>query len=188
MKLYNLVIIFILGGLVMFAQEDRRLIFEMEVEIPVEKAYEAWTTEQGINSFFAPGCEVELKLYGNYHIYFFPDAPKGSRGAEDEIIISHQKNKMFSFTWGAPPSLPDIRENQKTVVLLRFEEIDQNRSRLTFIQSGWGYGEDWDKCYQYFVSAWGKVVLARFKYFVENGPVDWNDLPDFSTYALSPSE
>lgn len=185
MKFTYLLALILFGGIFMNAQENR-LIFETELNAPVETVYNAWTTAEGIKSFFAPDCDINIKLLGDYHIYFFPDAPEGSRGAEDEIVISHQKNKMLSFTWGSPPSFPSIRANQKTIVLIYFEKIDDARSKLTFIQSGWGFGEEWDKCYQYFESAWGKVVLARLKYYLAEGPVDWNAANDFSGFAVTP--
>ncbi len=186
MKVKYLLALILFGGIIMNAQENRRLIFETELNAPVETVDNAWTTADGVKSFFAPDCDININLLGDYHIYFFPEAPEGSRGAEDEILISHQKNKMLSFTWGSPPSFPNIRANQKTIVLIYFEKIDDAKSKLTFIQSGWGYGEEWDKCYQYFESAWGKVVLARLKYYFDKGPIDWNDPPDYSEYAVLP--
>lgn len=126
-------------------------------------------------NFFAPDCDVELKMFGNYHIYFFPENPVGSKGAEDEIVLSHQKNKLLSFTWGFPPQLMNLRNNQKTVVTLRFEEIGKNKTKVYFTQTGWGAGEEWDKGYQYFEKAWKDVVFKRFVERFENGPVNWNN-------------
>ena len=95
---------------------------------------------------------------------------------------------MLSFTWDFPPSLMDLRQNQKTVVLIRLEKTEDNKTRFLFINSGWGNSEDWQKSFEYFKKAWGNVVLARLKYRFENGPIDWNNLPDYSGYALKSLE
>jgi len=185
-KLLAIFFMFINLGVLAMAQNinNKQLIFEMELKASVEDVYNTWTTNEGIQTFFAPGCDIEMKLFGNFHIYFFPENPPGSRGAEDEILIAHEENKMLSFTWGFPPSLMKLRENQKTIVLIRFKEIDDHTTKLTFIQSGWGDGEEWQKGFEYFDVAWGKVVLARLKYRFEHGPVDWKNPPDFNEYEV----
>lgn len=91
---------------------------------------------------------------------------------------------MISFTWGFPPSLPDLRANQKTVVNIRFTETEDGKTHVHFIQSGWGESQDWLKGYDYFVQAWGNVVLARLQYRFDVGPVDWNNMPDLTEYYL----
>ncbi len=177
-------LLFTIWGNAMEVNKDRAIKFEMVLNAPVEDVYKAWTSPEGIQSFFAPGCDLEMKLYGNYHIYFDPSAKPGEKGAEDEILISFQKNKMLSFTWGFPPSLMELRKNQKTIVTLRFEEIDDNTTKFYFTQSGWGEGELWDKGFEYFKVAWGNVVLARLQYRFEHGPVDWKSSTDYSNYNL----
>lgn len=182
------IILFATINLKMKAQEDKRLIFEFTINAPVEEVYNAWTTTEGIKTFFAPDGLIENKLFGKFHIYFFPDAPEGQRGSENNMVLSSEENKMFSFTWDFPPSLMDLRQNQKTVVLIRLEKAEDNKTNFLFINSGWGKSEDWQKGFEYFKKAWGNVVLARLKYRFENGPIDWNNLPDYSGYALKSLE
>jgi len=150
-----------------------------------KKVYDAWTTADGIKSFFAPECTIEMKKFGKYHIIFDPDAPVGSKGAEDEAVLGYEPNKMFSFTWGFPPTLPELRANQKTVVLLRFSREGEETTKFSFSQTGWGSGEPWKEGFQYFVHAWGNIVLPRLRYRFEVGPIDWEKMPDISQYGLT---
>lgn len=182
------IILFASININMKAQDDKRLIFQFTIDAPVEEVYKSWTTLEGIKSFFAPGGSVELKNFGNFHIYFFPDAPAGQRGSENNVVLSYEENKMFSFTWDFPPSLMDLRNNQRTVVLIRLNKIDENKTEFLFIQSGWGSSEDWINGYNYFKKAWGDVVLARLKYKFEKGAIDWNNLPDYSSYVVNALE
>jgi uncharacterized protein YndB with AHSA1/START domain len=173
------------GGIMAQNNCEKRIEFEFIVNASPHEVYKAWTTTEGIKTFFAPDGKVELKKFGDYHIYFFPDAPEGSRGAEDEIVLAFEENKMFSFTWGFPPSLPDLRANQKTVVNIRFFPTEDGMTKVHFLQTGWGEGEDWQKGFEYFVQAWGNVVLARLRYRFNVGPVDWNNMPNFTEYQLA---
>ena len=156
-------------------QNERVIHHEVIVNAGVEVVYKTWATKEGLQSFFAPECEIELRLFGPYHIHFFPQSPAGSKGAEDEVIISYEKNKMLSFTWGFPPSLMNLRKNQKTIVTLKFKELDDNKTKVVFTQSGWGEGEEWTKGFQYFEKAWKEVVFPRFVERFVKGPVDWTE-------------
>jgi uncharacterized protein YndB with AHSA1/START domain len=156
--------------------QPRWLVAEFELKAPVEKAWNAWTTSQGIASFFAPAGSVDLRVDGLYEIYFHPAAQPGQRGAEGMRILDLEPMTRFAFTWNSPPSIPKIRE-QRTVVILDFAPLDANRTRVIFTQIGWGKGDDWDKAYDYFDRAWNEVVLPQFKYAMEVGPIDWHNRP-----------
>ena len=164
--------------------DDKVNLFEFIINAPVQEVYKTWTTAEGLETFFAPECHINLNLFGDLHCYFFPQNKPGQRGAEDEKIISFEENKMLSFTWGFPPSLMNLRNTQKTIILLRFEDLGNGQTKVRFIQSGWGSGEEWQLGREYFLEAFGNVVLARFRYSFAHGPVDWQNLPDYSAFRL----
>ncbi len=164
--------------------DDKVNLYEFIVNAPVKDVYRTWTTGEGLESFFAPECHINLNLFGDLHCYFFPQNKPGQRGAEDEKIISFEENKMLSFTWGFPTSLMNLRNTQKTIVLLRFEDLGNGQTKVQFTQSGWGSSEEWQLGREYFLEAFGNVVLARFRYRFAHGPVDWQNLPDYSAFRL----
>ncbi len=63
--------------------------------------------------------------------------------------------------------LPEIRKH-KTLVTLKFYSLGDNRTKVTLSHTGWGEGEEWDEVYNYFVSAWGDVVLPNLKKVVSS--------------------
>lgn len=166
------------------AQRERAIKLEIVVAAPVKKVWDAWTTPAGIKSFFGQDCHLELRVLGPYEIFFNPSGPRGKRGAEDNLILAIQEEKMFAFTWDAPPLFPEIRK-QRTSVVLRFSELAPNQTKVTLTQSGWGEGAEWDKVYNYFVNAWGEVVLPFLKHSLEVGPIDWNNPPKKVAKAVS---
>lgn len=155
---------------------DRTIKLEIVIKAPAEKVWWAWTTREGIKSFFAPDCNIELRVLGKYEILFAPSAPAGLRGAEGNLVLAIQEGKMLSFTWDAPPSFPEIRK-QRTSVVITLVRLDQNTTRLVFRHTGWGQGEDWTKVHDYFVGAWGEVVLPYLKHSLEVGPIDLKNPP-----------
>jgi uncharacterized protein YndB with AHSA1/START domain len=160
----------------------RMLATEFEVNAPIEKVWDAWTTPDGIKTFFAPDCKVELRVDGAYEIYFYPEAKPGERGGEGMRILGLEPMRRFAFTWNAPLTIPDIR-GQRTMVILDFEKKDARRTVVRFTHLGWGEGASWDKAYEYFDHAWNEVVLARFRYAMEVGAVNWEKRPKLPPVA-----
>lgn len=154
------------------ATAQERLIFkEAEVEAPIAAVWAAWTTREGIESFFAPQALIEPRAGGTYSLHFNPYAAPGLRGADDMRVLAVQENRMISFTWNAPPHLPEARA-QRTVVIVRTEPAGERRTRVTIAHLGWGSGGQWDEAHRYFDNAWGRVLASLQRRFVE-GPVDW---------------
>jgi hypothetical protein len=92
------------------------------------------------------------------------------------IFLAVQPEKMLSFTWNSPPYLPEVRE-EMTHVTLRFYPISPDETQVSLKHDGWGEGGEWDKAFDYFITAWGEVVLPRLKYRFVEGPVDWDNPP-----------
>lgn len=156
------------------SHRDRAIHGEIILNASVEDVWKCWTTETGLKSFFAPGCKLQLEVGGAFEIYFNPDAEPGLKGAVGTRILAIQEHKMLSFTWNSPPHLATVR-NQYTLVVIRFEQESDVRTKLTLHHCGWGSGGDWDLSFDYFTSAWLKVVLPRLKYRFDHGPVNWEN-------------
>jgi len=171
--------------------EDRNLIhdiiFDFEINASVSDVWKAWTTERGIRSFFSPDCRVDFKVDGRFEILFDTSAPEGLQGSEGMKILAMERERMFSFTWNAPPDNPAIR-SQRTFVNVHLFALSGTRTRLLFRNIGYGQGDEWRRALQYFKNAWGNVVLPRLVYYLENGQYDWENPPDLSDYRLYRAE
>jgi uncharacterized protein YndB with AHSA1/START domain len=158
-------------------QHTHRVIdVQVVVNAPPSAAWEAWLTAEGIRTFFAPGSRIEDRVGGAYEIFFDMEAEPGERGSEGMTILAMQEEKMLSFTWNAPPSIPSIRD-QCTHVTVRFTSLEDGRTHVRLIHDGWGVGAEWDEAYRYFEHAWGEVVLPRLAYSFAVGAVDWEHPP-----------
>jgi uncharacterized protein YndB with AHSA1/START domain len=152
---------------------ERALDKEIVIAASIDAAWNAWTTREGITSFFAPDAVIEARVGGPFQIHINPLAAPGERGADDMRFMAIDPKKMISFDWNAPPSLPSVR-SQRTFVVVRFFRVDDKTTRVTLHHAGWGDGGEWDKAYTYFDRAWGNV-LGNLKKRFETGPVDWTE-------------
>jgi len=153
------------------AAPERMIEKQGVVEAPIGEVWKAWTTSEGVKSFFAPDAKVEPRSGGPFEIYMNPYAPAGLKGADDMRFLAVQEPTMISFTWNAPPSQAEIRA-QRTVVIVRLRPVDEKSTEVTIHHVGWGDGEKWDATYAYFDRAWGAVLANLQKRFRE-GPIDF---------------
>lgn len=150
---------------------ERALDKEVVIAATLDQAWDAWTTREGITSFFAPDARIEARVGGAFQIYIDPGAAPGMKGADEMRFMALQPKKMLSFDWNAPPSLPEARQ-QRTFVTVRFEPVDATSTRVRLHHVGWGDGGEWDRAYTYFDRAW-TGVLGNLKKRFETGPYDW---------------
>lgn len=154
------------------AAEEPAVRKEVVVPAPIDAVWQSWTTQAGIESFFAPEAVIDAKVGGAFHIHIDPFGKPGNKGADDMRFLALQPPKMLSFDWNAPPSMPEVRQ-QRTFVVVRLADIDGKSTRVTLHHSGWGDGGEWDKAFNYFDAAWGRV-LANLVQRHDKGPIDWS--------------
>ncbi|MBE2279046.1 MAG: SRPBCC domain-containing protein [Ignavibacteriaceae bacterium] len=176
-KIALILIIFSFSNIWSQNAESQEKIIKLEIDVPasITEVWNAWTTEDGIKSFFAPDCKVEAKPGGYFEIYILPDAEYGQKGSEGCRVLAAIPFEYFSFTWTAPPSIPSIR-GQFNQVVLKFSILSTNLTKVELTHYGWGESEDWVKMYNYFKKAWEGYVLPNLKKRFETGPVNWEEI------------
>lgn len=155
------------------APSDKAIVKDVTIPASVSDVWRAWTTTDGLKSFFSPNARVELRPGGPIEVLFLSDRPYGLKGSEDCLILSYLPERMLSFEWNAPPDFGPLRDI-RTIVVISFESISSGETRLIFEHRGWGTGDDWDRLFAYFDRAWG-YVLTNLKERFEQGPIDWSE-------------
>jgi uncharacterized protein YndB with AHSA1/START domain len=135
------------------------------IDAPVADVWKAWTTPEGIESFFAPkAAKVVAEPGGAFELWFGVDMPEGSRGSEGCLFHSVTPMRQLVFEWNAPPTIPTIRR-LRTLVYIDFAPLDGERTSVTLRNFGYGDGDDWAKTKAYFERAWPAVMAGLEKRF-----------------------
>ena len=150
---------------------DRVIVKQVVVKAKLDDAWKAWTTSEGIVSFFAPEAKVEARPGGAFHVHINPYAKPGLKGADDMVVLAVQEKAMISFTWNSPPHLAEVRPH-RTSVQVRFRPVSDTETEVRLTHGGWGTGGQWDESFKYFDTAWTRVLANLGKRFAE-GPIDW---------------
>jgi uncharacterized protein YndB with AHSA1/START domain len=144
-----------------FAQLRPMIYEEVRVSVSAADAFNDWTTEDGIEAFFAPEATINLVPGGLYELCFAPDAPDGACGNDDGTILAFEPDAMLSFTWAMPPYMPEIRPHL-TVVQLLFEPNGPDETTIRLFHTGFGSSDAWAQGRNYFEETW-PVVLENYR-------------------------
>jgi uncharacterized protein YndB with AHSA1/START domain len=158
--------------------DERMIVAEGLIPASRAEVWEAFTTAEGAQSFFAPVARIEPVPGGAYELLFDLDAPSGQQGGEGMRVLAVEAPSFLSFTWNAPPELPTVR-NQQTFVTVRLAEVPGQEKPTTHVvlrHWGWGTGGEWNDAFHYFERVWQGVVLPRLKRRFEQGPLRWEEL------------
>lgn len=149
---------------------DKVLKKEIVVNTSRSEVWQAFTTEEGARTFFAPDCKIELWIGGKYEIYFSPEKEKGFRRTEGCKVLSFIPEKMLSVSWNAPPEFPEERNVSNPWIILEFDELTPDRTKVTLTHVGWGNGGNWNEIYNYFDKVWD-IVFNSLKAKFSGGSV-----------------
>jgi uncharacterized protein YndB with AHSA1/START domain len=153
---------------------EKALSLKVTIPAPIADVWKAWTTVDGLRSFFAPGAKVDYRTGGDYEIWFNPYSPAGGRGTDGMQILAMQEPRMLTFTWIAPPSQPAMRR-QVTYVTVRLRSVDAKNTELSLLHGGWGEGPAWDAYYAGSEKMWQSTLQVLGHRFAK-GPVDWTEI------------
>ena len=156
--------------------EIRRVDVGIEVPASLREVWHAWTTNEGVQTFFARRTNVKLAVEGPFEMLFLEDAPTGQQGSEGCKFLSYLPYEMLSFTWNAPPQFKHAR-GRHTWVVVRFEELSPHRTKVKLTHLGWDeriaefptHRDEWVQVQDYFSEAW-LFVLDQLKKRFEDGP------------------
>lgn len=138
---------------------ERILHKEVNVSAPIDRVWWAWTTSEGMASWWTRQSWIELRIDGPYELYFLLNRRRGSQGSESCRILSYLPHELLVFSWNFPPSIPEIRI-EHTWVILRFSRVSPSETHVALDQLGWKKGPVWEKGWSYFDEAWGEVLEA----------------------------
>lgn len=153
---------------------DRTVVVEATVDAIPQRVFEAWTTAEGLKSFFGPKAVVEPRVGGVYTLVFTPETdPEGlTLGTKGARILRFEPGKSLAFEWitfvgqdglgpERPPYMAPAERNARplpTWVELSFEALPEGRTHLKLCHYGFRRGGPWEAAYPYFTSAWAGVV------------------------------
>lgn len=130
--------------------DGKILISQVTVDVPVDKAWWAWTTDRGVRSFLAVDSKIDFRVGGNYNISLYT---KDNFPNTDNNILSFIPFRMITFELEVPNKFSTI-EREKTQVVVEFTSHSDNQTDVKLTQLGWGKEGEWLAAFDYFQQTW----------------------------------
>ena len=156
----------------------RTIRLEKTVACTPARTFALWSTDDGVQTFLAPGSHIGRGADDEYTVLFKPDDdPQGlAHGTKGARILASAPGRFLAFEWitfagdaslgrNAPPlAAPDIRNESPlpTWVEIDFLQVAEG-TRVAFRHYGFRDGELWSSSQAWFTRAWQGVLdqLAR---------------------------
>jgi uncharacterized protein YndB with AHSA1/START domain len=132
------------------------LEFSVTVPAAPDEVFRAWTDPALLRQWWGlADAKVDLRIGGSYELLFVQGTAAPARGTETCRILSYVPDRLLSFTWNLPPHLQMGAEHTWVVVAMA---AAGDGCRVTLDHCGFGEGEQWSACREYFRKGWGRVL------------------------------
>ncbi|MEZ5514422.1 MAG: SRPBCC domain-containing protein [Steroidobacteraceae bacterium] len=160
------------------AQPDgsRVLIHEVQVPAAIARVWDAFTTDEGFQSWAAPFARVDLRVGGVIESSYQLTASAGDAGNIKNHILAYVPQRMLALqATDAPPNFPYPELLPELFSVVEFEAIDAVNTRIRMYGMGYRADPRHEQLLQMFREA-NRWTLTQLVRRFETGPVDWRKL------------
>ncbi len=145
------------------APVGRTLEWNAQIDAPLAQVWDAFTTEEGIESWMTPLAEVDLRVGGSIQTNYNPQGTIGDETTIVHRILSLEPQRMLSSrVEKAPAGFPHAKVVEQAWGVWYFEPLGVNRTHIRLVSAGWGSGPDWDAAETFF-QAGNEWTLNKLK-------------------------
>ena len=145
------------------SSETRYIHKRIDIQASLADLWEAWTTVEGVNSFFGNDATIEMRIGGPYEICFVMEKPKGQRGTEGSKLLAFVPKRMIDFEWAIPRQFVEIRRQanklwNRTWVVVFFKALNEALTEIEVYHMGLGVDNKWNEVYNFFDRNWDAIL------------------------------
>lgn len=137
-----------------YVRPDGERVLELSIVLPVplEQAWDAFTSEAGFRAWGAPAAWIDLRVGGEYEASYDAKAGRGAPGNIRNRIVALVPPKLVVVqNVQAPPNPPfDAAAYQQTQTAFHFSALGPSETRLTLQNAGYRSGPAFDGVYKHF--------------------------------------
>ncbi|WP_170827428.1 SRPBCC family protein [Roseivirga sp. 4D4] len=139
------------------------LIQEFEVNVPLEKVWDTYTTKEGWESAFVALAEVDFKVNGTIKTSYNQDATIGDSSTIVLHIVNYVPKKLLTLQAEITQNFPDfMKADEKDLFnIISLEELKPSLTKVT----SYGIGYKNNPKYQ-----------SLMKFFIEGNELSYNNL------------
>lgn len=160
---------------VSLAHADRTLVNEAVINAPLADVWNAFTTNEGFESWAVAHAEIDLRIGGEMRTHYDPNGVIGDKNTIINQILAFEPQRMLSIrNTRAPEGFPHAELFNKTWSVIYFDAVDdlRDRTRVRIVGMGYGDGPEWDQLYNFFKAGNAQTLDELKKNFEPNATPD----------------
>ena len=149
---------------------DKILHHSVRLPCDAEQAFEMFTVNEHLQSWFTTIADIEPTVGGKYELFWNPE-DKENDSTLGCKITAIEPNKFLSFEWRGPKQYKHFMNNADplTHVVVFFIPCREENSptpctEVHLIHSGWRNSPEWEEARMWFDKAWAMTLSELQKY------------------------
>lgn len=145
------------------------MIQELTMKAPLQKVWDAYTTEEGWEGWAVPLAEIDFRVNGTIKTNY---NSKGTIGDSTTIvthILNYVPHRLITLQAEMGDNFPDflIKDEKDLYNVITFEQSGPSRTRLVSYGIGYKNNEQYHKLMNYFIQA-NRETLGKLIEYVEH--------------------
>lgn len=141
---------------------DRVLHHSVRIDCNSDRAFEMFTDNELLASWFPVEADVDPVLGGKYELFWDP-GDKENNSTKGCKVTAVEPGKMLAFEWKGPLQFKEFMNNADPlthVVVIFIPCIDGQvqSTEVHVVHSGWRSSEEWDEAVKFFEWAWDEEL------------------------------
>ncbi len=152
---FTLVTLFAIGAKASENSADSmKAIYITQVDAPISKVWQAFSTKQGLESWMAPVADVDMKVGGLMLSNYDANGSLEDESAIANSILSFEPERMLSLKASKfPKDFPFVKAAKKTWSIFYFTPISVNTTEIKVVGLGYTDSEESKKMRSFFEGA-----------------------------------
>ncbi|NIS80860.1 MAG: SRPBCC domain-containing protein [Anaerolineales bacterium] len=141
---------------------DKVLHRTVRIGCNTERAFEMFTDNKLLASWFPPEADVEPVVGGKYELFWDPE-DKENNSTIGCKVTAVEPGKLVAFEWKGPVQFKEFMNEvdpltHVVVVFIPFDEGQNQSTEVHVIHSGWRSTDRWEEARQFFEWAWDEEL------------------------------
>lgn len=145
------------------------LVTEAELDAPVRKVWDVFTTDEGFKNFGAAQAHIDLRVGGKIQSHYNPQGVLGDEGTIENTIIAYEPEHVFAFRISKPPKgFPFMNAFQTVWSVATMTDLGDGRTHLRLAMCGYTADDESQQMRRFFDqgNAW---VMEKLKQNLAGG-------------------
>lgn len=145
---------------------ERVLRIETLVPVPLDRVWDAWSTDTGLQGWIAPVAHINLRTGGMITTHYDRRARLGDPGTIRLPITGYLEKQLIVLKVVLSDDFPKkVRDEQGNLQeIVQFLDLGGGRTKIISSMVGWGDGKEWDQTYDFFArgNRWTYQQLCKY--------------------------